>query len=209
MRVLIAEDDALARRVLTTLLEALGHEVVVTSDGREAWGAFEQGSFAVVVSDWIMPGLDGLELCRRIRGAERTKYTYVILLSSLAGKGRFLEGMEAGADDFLAKPPDPDELRLRLRVAERILGLQAEVRQLQGLLPICSYCKRIRDEDAGWTRVESYIASRTDATFTHGICPDCKETYVRPELDRLKGGQAFQAPTSDRRPAADRHDRKA
>jgi phosphoserine phosphatase RsbU/P len=209
MRILIAEDDALARRVLTTLLEALGHEVVATPDGREAWGAFERGSFAVVISDWMMPGLDGLELCRRIRGADRTRYTYLILLSSLGGKSHFLEGMEAGADDFLTKPPDPDELRLRLRVAERVLGLQAEVRQLEGLLPICSYCKRIRDEHAGWTRVESYIASRTDATFTHGICPDCKETYVKPELDRLKGVPAAPPSTSDRRPAADRQDRKA
>ncbi len=186
MRVLVAEDDALARRVLTSVLEGLGHEVTATPDGREGWGAFEQRSFPVVISDWVMPDLDGLELCRRIRRADRTKYTYVILLTSLAGKGHYLEGMEAGADDFLTKPLDPDELRVRLRVAERIVGLQAEVRQLEGLLPICSYCKRIRGEGDAWTRIETYIASRTDATFTHGICPECKETLVQPQIDRLR-----------------------
>ncbi len=186
MRILVAEDDPLARRVLTSVLEGLGHEVTATPDGREAWGTFERQSFPVVISDWMMPGLDGLELCRRIRLADRTKYTYIILLTALGGKAHYLEGMEAGADDFLTKPLDADELRVRLRVAERILGLQAEVRQLEGLLPICSYCKRIRDEKNEWTRMEAYIASRTDATFTHGVCPDCKETILRPQLDQLR-----------------------
>ncbi len=94
--------------------------------------------------------------------------------------------MDAGADDFLTKPLDRSELRVRLRVAERLLGLQAEVRQLEGLLPICSYCKRIRDEGNEWTRIETYVASRTDATFTHGVCPECKENVLKPQLDRLK-----------------------
>jgi len=186
MRILVAEDEAVSRRILTATLEGLGHEVTGAPDGREAWGEFERKPFPVVISDWMMPDLDGLELCRRIRAADHTKYTYIILLTALGGKGHYLRGMDAGADDFLMKPLDPAELRVRLRVAERILGLQAEVRQLEGLLPICSYCKRIRDEKDAWTRVEAYIASRTDATFTHGVCPDCKETVLKPELERLK-----------------------
>ncbi len=186
MRILVAEDDGISRRVLTATLEGLGHEVTATPDGREAWGAFQRKPFPVVISDWMMPELDGLELCRRIRAADHTKYTYIILLTALGGKGHYLQGMDAGADDFLTKPLDPAELKVRLRVAERILGLQDEVRQLEGLLPICSYCKRIRDERDDWTRVEEYIARRTAATFTHGVCPDCKESVLNPQLDRLK-----------------------
>ena len=186
MRILVAEDETVSRRMLIATLEGLGHEVTAAPDGRQAWGEFERKPFPVVISDWMMPGLDGLELCRRIRAADHTKYTYIVLLTALGGKGHYLQGMDAGADDFLMKPLDPAELRVRLRVAERILGLQAEVRQLEGLLPICSYCKRIRDEKDAWTRVEAYIASRTDATFTHGVCPDCKETVLKPELERLK-----------------------
>lgn len=188
MKILIAEDEPVARQFLASTLQKLGHEVVVASNGRDAWEAFQREAFAVVISDWMMPELDGVELCRRIRVADRTKYSYIILVTALSGRSRYLEGMDAGADDFLIKPLALDELRVRLRVAERILGLQAEVKQLEGLLPICSYCKRIRDEHDAWTRLEAYITSRTDATFTHGICPECRDTHVKPELDRLKRG---------------------
>jgi DNA-binding response OmpR family regulator len=185
MKILVAEDEPVSRLVLTSTLRKLGHEVSEAADGLTAWGAFQQTPFPVVVSDWMMPGIDGPELCRRIRSADRVLYTYVILLTALSGRARFLEGMEAGADDFLTKPMDADELRVRLRVAERIIGLQAEVKQLEGLLPICAYCKKIRDKDDSWVRMESYIEQRTDAAFSHGICPDCK-TKVRAEfrLDR-------------------------
>ncbi|MBI4641265.1 MAG: response regulator, partial [Candidatus Tectomicrobia bacterium] len=90
------------------------------------------------------------------------------------------------ADDFITKPFDEDQLAARLRVAERILGLQEEVKQLEGLLPICSYCKKIRDESDTWVQIEHYIATRTDAFFSHGICPECLETRVKPELEQFK-----------------------
>jgi sigma-B regulation protein RsbU (phosphoserine phosphatase) len=185
MRILVVDDDSPSRLVLATLVERLGHEVVAMPDGRAGWAEFERKPFQVVLSDWMMPDLDGLELCRRIRAADRTRYTYLILVTALGGKARYLEGMEAGADDFLTKPVDADELGVRLGVAERIVGLQAHVRQLEGLLPICSYCKRIRDEQNAWNRLELYISSRTDATFTHGICPDCRRTVVDPQIERL------------------------
>jgi DNA-binding response OmpR family regulator len=186
MRILIAEDEAVSRLVLASTLKKLGHEVTETADGHAAWVAFQRTPFPVVICDWMMPELDGLELCRRIRAADRTLYTYVLLLTALDGKARHFEGMDAGADDFLTKPLDADDLRVRLRVAERILSLQAEVKQLEGLLPICSWCRKIRDETSAWVRMEAYILQRTDASFTHGICPDCKarvlsEMHNRPD----------------------------
>jgi DNA-binding response OmpR family regulator len=124
MKVLIAEDDRDSRELISWLLEKLGYHVVATDNGKDAWEAFRHGSFRLVISDLLMPELDGLELCRRIRAAKTQKYTYVILLTALIGKKDYLEGMDAGADDFVTKPFDPDELKARLRVAERIVALQ-------------------------------------------------------------------------------------
>lgn len=178
MNILVADDDAVSRLVLTAHLKRLGHDVVTAEDGREAWGQFLTHRPPVVITDWLMPEIDGLELCRMIRGEKRARYTYLILLTSLGGKGSYLEGMNAGADDFVTKPFDAEELVARLRVGERILGLQAEVRQLQGLLPICAYCKRIRDETNVWHPIDHYLATHTDASFSHGICPTCFEHEV-------------------------------
>jgi phosphoserine phosphatase RsbU/P len=195
VRVLVVEDDPTARLFLASSLQALGHTVTAAPDGRTAWTAFQQAPFPVVVSDWVMPEMDGPELCRRIREGDRNRYTYLILLTSLDDRSYYRQGMEAGADDFLTKPADLETLQIRLRVAERILGLQEEVRQLEGLLSICAYCKRIRDEGESWVRVEEYIESRSDATFTHGICPECRDTIVKPQIERLKS--KGQPPRSD------------
>ena len=192
MKILIAEDNNASLNLLSTALTKLGYDVIETEDGREAWGAFQQEHIPIIISDWMMPDIDGLELCRMVRAEHRTKYTYFILLTALEGKGSYLVGMNAGADDFITKPLDIEQLVTRLRVAERILQLQSEVKQLEGLLPICMYCKKIHDDQynennrEGWVRVEDYVASRTDAKFSHGSCPDCYETQVKPELDALK-----------------------
>ena len=124
MKILIAEDDRDSRELLCWMLEKLGYQVVATSNGKEAWEAFRRGRFRLVISDVLMPEIDGLELCRRIRKHKQSKYTYVIIITALIGKKDYLEGMEAGADDFVTKPFDPDELKARLRVAERIISFQ-------------------------------------------------------------------------------------
>lgn len=186
MKILTADDDSISRKVLSAALRSLGHDVVETRDGAEAWAEFRLSYFPLVISDWMMPKVDGIELCRRIRSEDRPKYSYVILLTSLEGKEKYLEGMEAGADDFITKPFDRDTLSARIHVAERILTLQAEVKQLEGLLPICSYCKKIRDDDNRWQHLETYISRRTEANFSHGICPECYQKYMVPQLAQLR-----------------------
>ncbi len=127
MKVLIAEDDRDSRELLSWLLQKLGYQVVAAANGKEAWEAFRKGRFRLVISDVLMPEIDGLELCRKIRTHKQSKYTYIIMITALIGKKDYLEGMEAGADDFVTKPFDPDELKARLRVAERIISFQQQV----------------------------------------------------------------------------------
>jgi DNA-binding response OmpR family regulator len=126
MKVLIAEDDRDSRELLAWMLQKLGYQVVSAANGKEAWDAFRKGRFRLVISDVLMPEIDGLELCRRIRMHKQSKYTYIIMITALIGKKDYLEGMDAGADDFVTKPFDPDELKARLRVAERIISFQEQ-----------------------------------------------------------------------------------
>ena len=190
MKVLIAEDDAMSRELLTAGLTKMGHRVTVAGDGKQALEIIqEQEDIQALVSDWVMPELDGLELCRHVRKLRRPHYTYVILLTMKAGKDNYLTGMEAGADDFISKPFDHDLLEARLVVAERVIGLRHDLSQLERRLPICSYCKKIRDEDAQWMGVERYINRQTGADLSHGICPTCYDTVVKDELEQWEKEQ--------------------
>jgi two-component system NtrC family sensor kinase len=128
MKVLIAEDEAISRRLLQSYLEKWGHEVVVARDGAEAWKLFEASEFPLVITDWMMPEMDGVELIRRIRATQRPGYVYTILLTAKSQKEDIVEGMEAGADDFVTKPFDRDELRVRLRAGQRIIELETALR---------------------------------------------------------------------------------
>jgi sigma-B regulation protein RsbU (phosphoserine phosphatase) len=191
LKILVAEDENISRLVLAASLKQRGHEVVAVENGRKAWEAFQSDYFPVLISDWMMPEMDGLALCREIRKMPHDNYTYLVLLTSLEGKTNYLEAMEAGADDFMSKPFDADQLTARIQVAERILGLHRHVTQLEGLLPICCSCKKIRDGTDHWQRVENYIEIHSEARFTHGYCPECYEKYMLsnfdPEQSQMKG----------------------
>jgi CheY-like chemotaxis protein len=184
MNILIAEDEAVSRNILRSVLEAAGYRVTAAANGLEALDAWRIAESRVVISDWLMPELDGLDLCRRIREARQDRYTYYILLTGRSGKDSYLTAMDAGIDDFITKPVDADELKARLRVAERILGLRERIDALEGLLPICSYCKRIRDDKQTWNALEGYIEQRSGAEFSHGVCPDCYRKHLEPGLER-------------------------
>jgi DNA-binding response OmpR family regulator len=187
MKVLAVEDDNSSRAILRKALEGLGHEVIQAHDGEEAWALWLSEKPRVVVSDWQMPRLDGLKLCKRFRNLQGQDYVYFILLtSSHPSAHNRRTASEAGVDDFLTKPIDVSEMWMRLRVAERILKYTTQVHQLEEMMPMCSYCKKIRDDKNYWQQIESYINERTGTEISHSVCPECYQRVVVPELDRLK-----------------------
>ena len=124
MKILLVDDDSIARKVVSVMLQHQGHEVIEATNGECAWQLVQQGDISFVVSDWVMPGLAGVDLCRKIRSAGVSSYVYVILCTSRGEKSDLIEGMDAGADDFLVKPVSADELRVKVRAGERVLHLQ-------------------------------------------------------------------------------------
>jgi sigma-B regulation protein RsbU (phosphoserine phosphatase) len=175
-RILIAEDDLVSAKILQAALSKFGYEPEIAHDGAEAWDKFNQEPARLIVSDWMMPRLDGLELCEKVRARAQTPYTYFILLTANRTSAANYElASAAGVDDFLPKPLDREAIRIRLRVAERILRYTAEIRQLQEMIPICVYCRKVRNEHDYWDLVESYIHKATGSRFTHAACPQCYE----------------------------------
>ena len=157
----------------------------------------------LAILDWMMPLLDGPQVCRHIKSLDSVTRPYLILLTAKGTKADVVTGLEEGADDFMTKPFDRDELRSRIRVGVRMIELQqklaarvrevtdalAQVRHLQGLLPICSYCKKVRDDQNYWHQVEAYLAKTSDIRFSHGICPDCYESHAKTAMIKTAHGE--------------------
>jgi len=192
MRILIADDDPVSRRLLAALSERAGYEVVTAADGDAAWEVLQKADAPNLVTlDWIMPGLDGIDICRRLRAGPRDRPTYVIMVTSREGKQDVVAALGAGADDFVTKPFDTSELNARLAVGRRVIDLQCtlndritelsaaieHVKTLQGIIPICMHCHKIHSDAESWQRIEQYIEAHSDAHFTHGLCPQCLEKH--------------------------------
>jgi phosphoserine phosphatase RsbU/P len=202
MQVLIAEDDRVTGEILAHTLQRWNYTTAVVADGVQAWerlrAAADGAAPTLAILDWMMPAMDGPDVCRRVRAELPLANMYLLLVTARESRGDVIAGLDAGADDYIIKPFDPDELRARVAVGIRVLGLQQKLgdrvaelqaalasnKQLRGLLPICSYCKRIRDDNQYWQQVEGYIAEHSDAQFSHGICPSCYER-ISAELDGL------------------------
>jgi phosphoserine phosphatase RsbU/P len=197
VKILIAEDEPISRLMLETNLNRWGYEVVVTTNGAEALAEFQKaGAPALAILDIMMPLVNGLDVCRQVRRLPNSPPPYLILLTGKQEKEDVVTGIESGANDYLVKPFHPEELRVRLGVgiqmielqqslAERVRELEdalAQVKQLQGILPICSYCRKIRDDENYWQKVENYFSRHTEMRFTHCICPDCYTAICEPQL---------------------------
>ena len=201
MKILIADDSVVVRKRLVALLTEWGHEVVESKDGEETWRLLCGHAVPpIVILDWVMPEPDGVELCRRIRDTPALKKAYVLMLTSMSNPEDIVVGLNAGANDFIVKPFNEAELKARVDVGVRMVELQAEltnrvaeleramveITELRGILPICAYCKNVRDDKNYWQTVEHYISAHADVKFSHGVCPKCLESVVKPQLEKLK-----------------------
>lgn len=200
MKILIADDDEVSGMALEALLTKRGYEVVTAADGAEAW-LILQGDDPprLAVLDWMMPGVDGPEVCRRVRATPRLAGTYLLLLTARECPENVVAGLRAGANDYVIKPFHNDELEARINVGAQVVQLQSElaervkeleaalaqVKQLRGLLPMCSYCKKVRDDQAYWQEVGDYIGTHTDAECSHGVCPGCWEKVIGSQFREL------------------------
>ncbi len=203
MRILVVEDDRLTNKMLKQYLGDLGFDVTSALDGLQGWDILCKEDIHFVITDWMMPHMNGLELIKKICEKKEGVYTYIILLTAKKDTKEIVEGISCGADDYIVKPFDKDELAVRVRAGQRIAELQeellkanreqniligelqkalSEIRQLNGLLPICATCKKIRDDKGYWNQIELYIEKHSEAEFSHSICPDCaKKLY--PNID--------------------------
>jgi sigma-B regulation protein RsbU (phosphoserine phosphatase) len=175
-----------------------GFSVVTAEDGEAALAILESDDAPpLAIVDWMMPKMDGLEVCARVRKHSNRPYVYLVLLTAKSQKEEIAAGLQAGADDYVIKPFDPDELRARLTVGQRVVELErvlarkvsdletalSDVRKLQGLLPICMYCKSVRDDQDYWHQIDAYIHQETGTDFSHSICPQC--------MSKLQAGEAM------------------
>ena len=192
MRVLIAEDDADSFELLATLLNSFGYEIVGVDNGDDALKILQRPDRpSLAILDRVMPGMSGVDVCRKLREQQSDNPTYIILLTALSSEADIVEGLDAGADDYITKPYDFYELNARIGVGRRVIDLQASlnnrvkelqdalghVKTLQGILPICMHCHKIRDDAETWQQIEDYLAQHTDVQFSHGVCEKCWQEH--------------------------------
>lgn len=191
MNVLVADDDEFTRALLERHLQRWGFGTVHARTGIEALERLLEGATRLAIVDWSMPGMDGDEVCRRVREKDERNPPYIIILTGRNAKEDVVAGLKAGANDFVAKPFDENELYARLQVGERVVRLQsvladqiakledalAHIKTLQGILPICVHCHRIRSDHESWQRLEKYLQEHSEAQFSHGVCPECLVKY--------------------------------
>ncbi|MFQ6611414.1 MAG: PleD family two-component system response regulator [Fidelibacterota bacterium] len=201
MEILVVEDEKTTLKVLTVILSKWGYDVITAMDGKKALNILQKDDAPhLVLLDWVMPGVSGVEICRQVRKSEVEDSTYLIMLTTRANKEDIVEGLQAGANDYIVKPFNNEELHARVNAGAKIIQLHQALEQrvqeleealnrvqtLEGIIPICSYCKNIRDDENYWQKVEAYIGTHSKARFSHGICPDCYEKYVVPQLNEVK-----------------------
>ncbi len=194
-KIVIAEDDDAIAHMVNMALGDAGYLCLRARDGQEAVNLVRTHTPDLLVLDVMMPRMDGIEVTQRLRKDVLLSKTPIMMLTALSDVDNKVKGFEAGADDYIIKPVDPAELRARVQVGARVVELHAalarrveelqdalsHIRTLQGLLPICLHCHRIRTDEESWQRLESYIEEHSEAAFSHSLCPECLERYYRNE----------------------------
>jgi len=215
LQVLVADDEPVSRSVVGAMLRKAGYAVMYAPDGEEAWQRLDAANPpSIALLDWEMPGLQGPEVIQRIRAKNSQTPTYVILLTSRDSSADIVQGLRGGADDYVTKPAHEDELIARVSVGARVVQLQAalaervrsleealaNVQTLQTLLPMCAYCKSVRNDQNYWEKVETYFSQHSGVAFTHSYCPSCYERFVRPQIEALEDARAEKDRLRQKRP---------
>lgn len=197
MEILLADDDRVLRVMLRKQLAGWGYEPLEAADGDAAWNLLSAPRPPrLALLDWEMPGREGVEICREYRELsekENRPLTFLIILTARRGQQDVIAGLDSGAHDFIKKPVDIGELRSRLAVGRRLVEAEdrlrqamEQIQQLQGLLPICSGCKKIRDDTGYWTQIETYISRYSTAEFSHSFCPECLQRLYPEVYKKIK-----------------------
>jgi len=204
MKVLVADDDATTRKSLELFLAKAGYDVTIVDNGGKALDRLlDPDGPMIALLDWEMPELNGIEVCREVRQQATGAQPYLILLTTRDAQEDIVAGLDAGANDYITKPAGRNELKARISVGVRVVQLQnalagrvrelenalAHVKTLQGLLPICSFCHKIRDDGDVWQQLETYVEEHSEADFSHGICPECMEKHYPDIAEEIKKGE--------------------
>jgi len=175
--ILIVDDNLQNLNVLGSHLEKAEYEVAVSTNGKDALDYLKEELVDLILLDIMMPKMNGYEVCIKLKENEITKNIPVIFLTAMGDAEDIVKGFEAGGVDFITKPYHAAELLMRVSTHIELYKARNEIKALQGIIPICSHCKKIRDDEGFWSQVESYISKRTDTHFSHSVCPDCSEKY--------------------------------
>lgn len=187
--ILIIDDNVNNLKLITRFLEDQGYDTMTAKEGRDGLAKAGRGHPDLILLDVMMPGMDGMTVCRRLKKNPDTADIPVIFLTAKGAAEDIVSGFKLGAVDYITKPFQPDELCARVKthllLRKTIARLEKaldEIQVLEGILPICSYCKKIRDDNGHWHHLESYISRKSEVSFSHGICKECARIH-HPELD--------------------------
>jgi PleD family two-component response regulator len=183
--ILAVDDNGINLRLLRSILEPQGYRTVTALNAEQAFDLLEKEKPELILLDVMMPAMDGFETARRIRKSPDLKSIPIIFLTSLNETEDIVKGFGAGGVDYVTKPFNPPELLARIRTHIELKRAREEINTLHGLLPICVQCKRIRDKTGNWQKIETYISERSEAEFTHGMCPECIRKLYPPETHQF------------------------
>jgi DNA-binding response OmpR family regulator len=190
MKIMVADDDPIIRMIVSAGMKALGHQVFAYETGLEAWTAFQKSPSQIIITDWAMPAMDGIQLTEAVRTLPSDSYTYVIMLTGHGSREEFKTGIKAGVDAFLIKPLDGALLEAQVTIGTRIVGLQEHAHRLEAIIAVCSDCKRVHSKGE-WLNMEEFVTREFKTLPSQTYCPTCliERIRVANESPRPPSGQ--------------------